>query len=365
VSVATSPTVKRSAARTLIRHNEIGLIGLIVLVTVIAEIAVPAFRASGNDTQILDNASLVMILAVGEALVITARQIDLSVAAILGLSAYLIGSAVGHIGFAGPVVGIVMALALGAVLGLGNGVLIERVRMPAIIATLATLSIYGGLQVIVTHGSQLYSSQLPNWLGNILSTKWLGLSPLVWAAFACVLVVALVARFTRWGRDIYAIGSNPEAAAYLGLRTGRRTYEVFAVCGALAGLAGLLYAGQYGNVDATAGSGYELTAIAAAVIGGVSLFGGSGSPLGAALGALLLTEIENILAVLKISIFAQQTLQGTAIVVAVASYSLLSRRLNRPVRRSLRVDVGQSRPVDQSEPGPPEPTEIAGREPNR
>ena len=365
MSVATSPTVKRSAARTLIRHNEIGLIGLIVLVTVIAEIAVPAFRASGNDTQILDNASLVMILAVGEALVITARQIDLSVAAILGLSAYLIGSAVGHIGFAGPIVGIVMALALGAVLGLGNGVLIERVRMPAIIATLATLSIYGGLQVIVTHGSQLYSSQLPNWLGNILSTSWLGLSPLVWAAFACVLVVALVARFTRWGRDIYAIGSNPEAAAYLGLRTGRRTYEVFAVCGALAGLAGLLYAGQYGNVDATAGSGYELTAIAAAVIGGVSLFGGSGSPLGAALGALLLTEIENILAVLKISIFAQQTLQGTAIVVAVASYSLLSRRLNRPVRRSLRVDVGQSRPADPSSPAPPEPTEIAGREPNR
>ena len=140
------------------------------------------------------------------------------------------------------------------------------------------------------------------------------------------------------------MGSNPEAAAYLGVRTGRRTYEVFALCGALAGLAGLLYAGQYGNVDATAGGGFELTAIAAAVIGGVSLFGGSGSPVGAALGAILLTEIENILALLKISIFAQQTLQGAAIVIAVAVYALISRRLSRPVRRILKA-----RPLETSE----------------
>ncbi len=328
----------RAWIRSLAHHNESGLVGILLLVTLIAAIAVPAFRSSGNPTQILDNASLVIIVAVGEALVIMARQIDLSVAAILGLSAYLIGSLVGHIGFAGPVVGVVLALALGAVLGLFNGVLIERIRMPAIIATLATLSIYGGLQVVVTHGSQLYQSQLPNWLGNILSTSWLGLSPLVWIAIVCTVIVALLARLTSWGRDIYAMGSNPEAAAYLGIRTGLRTYQVFAVCGALAGLAGLLYAGQYGNVDATAGAGFELTAIAAAVIGGVSLFGGSGSPLGAALGAILLIEIENILALLKISIFAQQTLQGAAIVIAVAVYSLISRRLSRPVRRRLSSD---------------------------
>ena len=100
MSVSSSPSPRRSAVRALTRHNEIGLIGLIVLVTVVAEAAVPAFRASGNDTQILDNAALVMIVAVGEALVITARQIDLSVAATLGLAAYLVGSAVGHIGFA-------------------------------------------------------------------------------------------------------------------------------------------------------------------------------------------------------------------------------------------------------------------------
>ena len=137
----------RAWIRSLAHHNESGLVAILVLVTLVAAIAVPAFRSSGNPTQILDNSSLVVIVALGEALVILARQIDLSVAAILGLAAYLIGSVVGHVGFAGPVVGIVLALALGAVLGLFNGVLIERVRMPAIIATLATLSIYGGLQV--------------------------------------------------------------------------------------------------------------------------------------------------------------------------------------------------------------------------
>ena len=342
--------------RALLRHNETGLIGIMLLITLVAAVAVPSFRGSGNPSEILDNASLVVIVAVGEYLVIVTRQIDLSTAATLGLSAYLIGELVGsiHVGVLGPVVGVLASLGLGAVLGLANGALVERVKMPAIIATLATLSIYSGLQVVATHGSQLYADQLPNWLGNIVSESWLGLSPLVWAALVVTVVVTFVGRRTSWGRDLYAMGSNPEAARYLGIRTARRTYEVFAACGALAGFAGLLYAGQYGNVDATAGNGFELTAIAAAVIGGVSLFGGSGTALGAALGGLLLTEIENILALLKISIFAQQTLQGAAIVIAVAGYALISRRLNRPARRNLAT--AEYRGDAPAHAGPPQPS---------
>jgi rhamnose transport system permease protein len=351
----------RLRLRPLLRQNETGLIGIVLLVTIVAVIAVPAFRRSGNPSQILDNASLVMIVAVGEYLVIVTRQIDLSTAATLGLGAYLIGSLVGHIHMAvlGPLIGILASLGLGTILGLFNGLLVERVKMPAIIATLATLSIFSGLQVVVTHGSQLYQSQLPNWLGNVVSESWIGLSPLVWAAIVVTAVVTFVGRMTSWGRDIYAMGSNPEAAQYLGIHTSRRTYQVFAACGALAGFAGMLYAGQYGNVDATAGNGFELTAIAAAVIGGVSLFGGSGSALGAAVGALLLTEIENILALLKISIFAEQTLEGSAIVIAVAAYALISRRLSRPARRSLtsQPDLGASKALH--EPVSPAPQEMS------
>jgi len=145
--------------------------------------------------------------------------------------------------------------------------------------------------------------------------------------------VSFLLRKTRFGRDVYALGSNPGAAIYLGIRVRLRTYQIFALCGALAGLGGLLYVSEFGNVDATAGSGMNLTVIAAAVVGGVSLFGGSGTALNAVLGALLLGEIQNILELTHISVFAEQTLQGAAIVVAVAVYAVVSHRLRRPVRR--------------------------------
>lgn len=325
-----------------LRRSETGLLGLVVLIAIVAAIGLPDFRTGLNINESLNNAAPIAIVAIGEAVVILAREIDLSVGAILGLSAYLVGSAVGHFsGPIGPLVGVIMALGLGALLGLGNAFLVNRARMPAIIATLATLSIYGGLQVIVTHGSQLYASQVPVWLAGLRSDSWLGIGPFIWIAVICLIVTSFLMRMTSFGRDIYALGSNPEAALYLGIRTQLRNFEAFAFCGALAGLGGLLYTSQYGNVDATAGSGFELTVIAAAVIGGVSLFGGSGTPLSGVLGALLLTEIENVLALMRISIFAQQTLQGSAIVVAVAVYAVVSRRLRRPVRREISLSGQQ------------------------
>ena len=318
----------------MLRRSETGLFALILLIAIVAGCLLSDFRTATNANEAFNNAAQIAIVAIGETVVILGRQIDLSVGATLGLSAFLVGSAVGHIsGPLGPVAGVLMALGLGALLGLGNGLLVNRVRMPAIIATLATLSIYSGLQVIVTNGSQLYVSQVPAWLANLRADSWLGIGPFIWIAFICLVATSFIMRMTRFGRDIYALGSNPEAATYLGIRTGLRTFQAFAFCGALAGLGGLEYTSQYGNVDATAGSGFELTVIAAAVIGGVSLFGGSGTALSAVLGALLLTEIENVLALMRISIFAEQTLEGSAIVLAVAVYAVASRRLRRPLRR--------------------------------
>jgi rhamnose transport system permease protein len=334
--VGAGPAGRRLLQHPLWRRSETGLLVLILLITIVAAAALSDFRTATNANEAFNNAAQIAVVAIGETVVILARQIDLSVGATLGLSAYLVGSAVGHFsGPFGPVLGVVMALGLGALLGVGNAFLVDRVRMPAIIATLATLSIYSGLQVIVTNGSQLYVSQLPSWLANLRADSWLGIGPFIWIAAICLVATSFLMRMTRFGRDIYALGSSPEAAVYLGIRTRLRTFESFAFCGALAGLGGLLYTSQYGNVDATAGNGFELTVIAAAVIGGVSLFGGSGTPLSAVLGALLLTEIENILALLRISIFAEQTLEGSAIVVAVAIYAVASRKLRRPVRRQL------------------------------
>ena len=345
-SVATSTAgapvsaLRRTLGAGFFKRSDTSLFLLIVVVTLIAAATLADFRTWSNLSNLLNTVALIAIVAIGEAVTILARQIDLSVGAILGICAYLVGEATGHVsGPFGPVVGVVMALALGAVLGLGNALLIDGLKMPAIIATLATLSIYTGVQIFVNNGSQLYLTQVPKWLSGLRGATWFGIGTFIWIAAICMVVVSFILRRTRFGRDVYALGSNPEAAVYLGVRVRLRTYQLFALCGAMAGLGGLLYVSQFGNVDATAGSGMNLTVIAAAVVGGVSLFGGSGTAYNAVLGALLLGEIQNILELTRISVFAEQTLQGVAIVVAVAVYAVVSRRLRRPVRRQAMVEA--------------------------
>jgi rhamnose transport system permease protein len=198
-------------------------------------------------------------------------------------------------------------------------------------------------------------------VNSLYATHWGPLPAFAAVALIFVVLLTIAVQMTRWGRDLYAMGSNPEAAAFAGLPVRRHTYEAFIGCGALSGFAGLLYAAQYGNVDATAGNGIELTAIAAAVIGGVSLFGGSGTPVGAALGALLLIEIENVLAIEKISIFAQELLQGLAIVVSVALYTLVRRYARARARRQLRLKQVEPLPAAAIEPVP---IAVDGREAN-
>ncbi len=331
---APSFALKRIVGSGILRRSDTSLLVLIVIVTAVAAATLGDFRTLSNFSNLLNTVALIAIVAIGEAVTIIARQIDLSVGAILGICAYLVGETTHHIsGPLGPVVGVAMSLALGGVLGLGNALLIDALKMPAIIATLATLSIYTGVQIFVNNGSQLYLTQVPKWLSGLRGATWFGISTFIWVAVICMLVVGFILRRTRFGRDVYALGSNPEAAIYLGVKVRLRTYQLFALCGAMAGLGGLLYVSQFGNVDATAGSGMNLTVIAAAVVGGVSLFGGSGNAYNAVLGALLLGEIQNILELTRISVFAEQTLQGVAIVVAVAVYAVVSRRLRRPVRR--------------------------------
>lgn len=335
---------------TVIGVRELGLAAIMVLVSVVAALTVPAFRSGENIGEVLNDAAIYVILAIGETLVLLTRQIDLSVGATLGLASFLTAEALSSMSGLGPVGAIVLAVSIGAVMGLGNGLLVDLARMPAIIATLATLSIYSGLQVIVSGGAQIDRSQLPSWLAQLFEVTWLGVPSFIVIAIVVVVVFAAILRLTRWGRDLYAMGSHPEAARNMGIPTRRRTYEAFIVCGGLAGFGGLLYAAQFGGVDATAGGGFNLTVIAGAVVGGVSLFGGAGSALGAALGSLLLVEIGDILALLKISIFAQQTLQGIAIVAAVAVYAVLARRLQRPAARGQYLE-SETHDTESAAPG--------------
>jgi rhamnose transport system permease protein len=326
--------LKQFFGRSVFKRSDTALLALVVIITLIATATLGDFRTLSNINNLLNTTALIAIVAIGEAVVILARQIDLSVGAILGICAYVVGELSGHFsGALGPIMGVIMALGFGALFGLGNAFLVSILKMPAIIATLATLSIYTGFQIILNNGSQLYLTQVPLWLAGLRGNAWFGIGTFIWIAAFCLVAVTFLLRRTRFGRDVYALGSNPDAAAYLGVRVRQRIFQIFALCGALAGLGGMLYTSQFGNVDATAGSGMNLTVIAAAVVGGVSLFGGSGTASNAVLGAFLLGEIQNILELTRISIFAEQTLQGASIVIAVAIYAVVSRRLRRPVRR--------------------------------
>jgi rhamnose transport system permease protein len=200
--------------------------------------------------------------------------------------------------------------------------------------------VFRGIAFLWTHGTQINAETLPNSFLGLGSNSVLGIPILAILALAVVLVVGRCLRDFRAGRELYAIGSNPEAARLAGVRADRRVFVAFALSGALAGLAGVLFCARFGTVDATAGTGYELTVISAAVVGGVPIFGGSGSVYGAALGALLLGTITSSLIVLKVDSFWQQAAVGALLLAAIAFDRFVGLRLDAALRQRRAHRVG-------------------------
>jgi rhamnose transport system permease protein len=243
-----------------------------------------------------------------------------------------------------PLVAIaLLAIAVGLVLGIVNGLLVVVARIPAIIATLATLAIYRGISFQITEGEAISAFQLPDRFLDLAATEPLGLPTLAWFALAVALVGAAVLRWAPWGRDLYAIGSNPEAARLAGIPAGRRVVGAFAACGALSGLGGFMWASRFPNVDAVSATDFELDVITAVVIGGVNVFGGSGTVLGVVLGAVLVATIQDGFTLLRLSEFWKIFFNGAAIVVAVALDALVTQRLQEALRRRRRAEVLEAR----------------------
>jgi rhamnose transport system permease protein len=226
-----------------------------------------------------------------------------------------------------------LGIALGAACGLLNGVLVTWGQVPALVVTLGTLYAFRGLAFLWTGGSQVSANQLPDAFLNLGSDSIAGIPILVVIALVVVLVVGQWLRDYRPGRELYAIGSNPEGARLAGVRSQRRVLSAFVIAGALAGLGGVLFTARFGTVDATAGFGYELTVIAAAVVGGVAIFGGTGTVYGAALGALLLGTITSSLIVLRVAAFWQQAAIGALLLAAIALDRLVAIRIEAALRR--------------------------------
>lgn len=315
------------AFNTVVRSREFSILLVLILVVAAATISSSSFLFGGNGWRdLLLTPSILLLLAVGQAVVIITRNVDLSVGSVLGLTAYLTGRLfIDHPGI--PIVLVVLAgLLAGALLGLVNGLLVGFGKVPALVITLGTLYIYRGVVLTWAGSSRINASDMPDSFGNLGTQTVLSIPVLFLVALLVLVAVGYYLQTARGGRELYAIGSNPEAAVLYGLPVRRRVISAFVLSGALAGLAGVVFAARYGSVSSDAGTGIELQAVAAVVIGGVAIFGGSGTVWGAALGAMLLVTINRALPTVGIPDFWQQSLVGALILGSIVLDRVLATR---------------------------------------
>jgi rhamnose transport system permease protein len=320
------------AARVL-RVREFGIIVVLAVFVLVTTAVRHRFLGSANIQFVLVDTTVFALLALGETMVVISRNVDLSVGSVLGLSAYLSTQLFGqHPGI--PIVVVFLAgLGIGLACGLANGIMVAAGRVPSLVVTLATLYIIRGIDILIVGGNEVVASSLPGAFLQIPRATVGGIPDLAIVIAVVIGIGAYYLRSFRSGRDLYAIGSNPEAARLAGIPVGRRVFTAFAVSGAIAGVAGVLWGAQYGTINSTAGTGYELQVVSAVVVGGVAIFGGSGSVIGAALGALLLSTISSALYVLGISPFWDQAIWGFLLIVAIALDQAITVRLTSALRR--------------------------------
>lgn len=298
-------------------HREIVLALVIVLMVAAIGAYAPAFVEGTSLLGVLDDTALLFMLALGQMVVILTRGIDLSMAANLALTGMLV-ALVGQYGPDLPALAyIVLATLIGLGFGLGNGLLIGGLGIPPIVVTLGTLSIFRGMIVVIGGGDQVNASEMGQTFQAFPHQSLLGLSSVFWIAVTVAVLMQLFLARTRTGRGIYAVGGNPTAARYCGLVLERYQLLVYAIAGGIAGLCGYLWVARYGVAYSEIASGFELTIIAACVIGGVSIGGGVGTVPGTLLGALFIGVIVNALPTMQVSPFWQMAVAGAAILAAV------------------------------------------------
>jgi rhamnose transport system permease protein len=334
VQTAPEPTVAPRVSRggALLRARELGIFLVIVIVFLATTLKNHNFASANSVQQLLTGASLIALLGVGETLVIITRNVDLSVGSVVGLSAYIVGTTFKHHPGFPVLLGFVLGIVIGAVIGAVNGIVVTVTRVPSLVVTLAMLYIVRGIDGVIVNGHTIDPEYIPKTFQKVGYSTLFGVPWLAIIVAVVVLIVGYAMRSFRSSRDLYAIGSNPDAAALAGVPAGRRVFTAFLVSGTLAGFAGALFLALHAQVDVTGGNGYELTVVAAVVVGGVAIFGGSGTVLGAALGAVLLNTINQALVATKISPFWNEAIAGALLLVAIAFDRWLSLRVGRTLQ---------------------------------
>jgi rhamnose transport system permease protein len=308
--------------------------------------------------RISTSAAIIMLIAIGQAMVVITRNIDLSVGSIVGFTAYLTGDLLVAQPDLHPVLVVLAAIAVGGVFGAVNGIIVAYGRVPAIIVTLGTLALYRTLLVEYSSARSITTAMLPQWVVELpqvtlFSIGGLDIRVTVAIALAVALFFHLALSRLRAARKLYAVGSNPDAAAIAGINAKRIVFTAFVLSGALAGLAGFMFLARFGNITVVAGLGFELKSVAAVVVGGVNIFGGSGTVVGVVLGTTLVDVIDNSLTRWAlVSEFWRDALLGMLILIAVAADTLMTRSLAR-VRRRRHLTAPTAAPVPATSGRPP------------
>ncbi|HSL46978.1 MAG TPA: ABC transporter permease [Anaerolineales bacterium] len=328
------PAIQTSVSRngllwTLIRFREAGISLFILILAIAVTLRAPSFLTVDNFEDILLNISILAIVALAQTMVIITHGIDLSVSSMIGLVAMMVAFVVKQNPEMPVVLSVLLGMALGSVLGAFNGLIITLGKVPPIIATLGTLSIYRGLVFFYSQGTWINSFELPANFKLLSKGTPLGLPNMVIIALLVAVIVYYFLNYTRTGRDIFAVGSNPDAAQFAGIRKQRITLLVYLISGLLSGLAAVLWVSRFESAQTNTALGFELQTVAASVVGGVSISGGVGTVTGVLLGALLLGIIQNSLTLIRISPFWQLAAQGLLILVAVISDKWILSRVER------------------------------------
>jgi rhamnose transport system permease protein len=287
--------------------------------------------------EVLDDSSILILLALGQMLVILVRAIDLSVAANLALCGMIAALFNRSFPDAGVASAIALAVMSGTALGAFNGLLVWKLRLPSVVVTLGTLSIYRGLIYVLSEGTWINSNEMSPAFLDLTRTRFLGLAMASWLAlFGAALFWALL-RYTTFGRNLYAAGGSPSAAAHVGISAGRMQFFAFTISGALAGVCGYLWVSRFAVAYTDVALGFELQVIAACLLGGVSIAGGVGTVPGVVTGCLFLGVLMNALPLAGVSPFWQMAVNGLVITTA----AILNARAGGP-RRPRILEAGAS-----------------------
>jgi ribose transport system permease protein len=293
-----------------------------ILLFVIMFVSASSFFSYENLTDILLNTATNAIPAFGMLFIILIGQIDNSVGAQLAACCFVTGFLARS--NAPMIVILLAAMGTGAILSAINGCLVSFLNLPAIIITLGTMNIYRGLIIFITGGTWI--TNLPQGFLEVGRGKIIGIPIPVLVMFVVFVIIAFILRYTSFGRNFYAVGSNNNAARLSGLPVRRIKIAAFVVSGLLVGLTAVFYTGHYGNVQSNTGEGFQMIAISAVVVGGASVFGGRGTSVGTLLGALLVTMIGTMLIYFQISAYWEMAVRGLIILLATTTYTIVERR---------------------------------------